>query len=129
MVFGWLVGFLTSSSTTRLYRGRVPRLTSDNFTCCHTGEWGDHDFCLTRSHYTDTHPTSRERTTTVGIEPTQDLLTRSRALYRLNYRAPRLHVYGKVICGTSYHRALNFNSFIKRTINSKALVIVYLNET
>ena len=34
--FVCLVGFLTSSSTTRLYRGRVPRLTSDNFTCCHT---------------------------------------------------------------------------------------------
>ena len=31
-----LVGFLTSSTTTKLYRGRVPRLTSDNFTCCHT---------------------------------------------------------------------------------------------
>ena len=31
-----LVGFLTSSSTTRLYRERVPRLTSDSFTCCHT---------------------------------------------------------------------------------------------
>ena len=31
-----LVGFLTSSSTTRLYLGRAPRLTSDNFTCCHT---------------------------------------------------------------------------------------------
>ena len=29
----WLVGLLTSSATTRLYRGRVPRLTSDNFTC------------------------------------------------------------------------------------------------
>ena len=29
-------GFLTSSSTTRLYCGRVPRLTSDNFTSCHT---------------------------------------------------------------------------------------------
>ena len=27
-----LFGFLTSSSTTRLYRGRVPRLTSGNFT-------------------------------------------------------------------------------------------------
>ena len=27
--------FLTSSSTTRLYLGRVPRLTSDNFTCYH----------------------------------------------------------------------------------------------
>ena len=29
-------GFLTSSSATRLYRGRVPRLTPDNFTCSHT---------------------------------------------------------------------------------------------
>ena len=46
---GWLVGFLTSS-TTRLYRGRVPRLTSDNFTCCptHETELGDHDFGLSR---------------------------------------------------------------------------------
>ena len=35
-LFVWLVGFLTSSLTTRLYRGQVPRLTSDNFTCCHT---------------------------------------------------------------------------------------------
>ena len=34
--FGWLVGFLTSSSTTRLYRGRVPRLMSNNCTCCYT---------------------------------------------------------------------------------------------
>ena len=31
-----LFDFLTSSSTTRLYRGRVPRLTSNNFMCCHT---------------------------------------------------------------------------------------------
>ena len=29
-------GFLTSPSTARLYRGRVPRLMSDSFTCCHT---------------------------------------------------------------------------------------------
>ena len=29
-----LVGFLTSSSTTRLYRGQDR--ASDNFTCCHT---------------------------------------------------------------------------------------------
>ena len=35
-LFVWLVGFLASSSTTSLYRGRVPRLASDNFTCCHT---------------------------------------------------------------------------------------------
>ena len=31
-----LFGFLMSSSATRLYRGRVPRLKSDNFKCCHT---------------------------------------------------------------------------------------------
>ena len=36
MLFVCLVGFSTSSSTTRLYRGRAPRLTSANFTCCHT---------------------------------------------------------------------------------------------
>ena len=35
-LFGWLVGFLTSSSANRLYRGRVPRLTFDNFTRCYT---------------------------------------------------------------------------------------------
>ena len=28
--------FLTSSSATRLYRGRDPRLTSNSFTCCYT---------------------------------------------------------------------------------------------
>ena len=40
--FVWLIGFLTSSSATRLYRGRVPRLTSDNFKCSHTRDraWG-----------------------------------------------------------------------------------------
>ena len=35
-LFVCLVGFLTSSSTSRLYRKRVPRLTSGNFTYCHT---------------------------------------------------------------------------------------------
>ena len=37
---------------------------SDIFTCCHTEtKRGDHDFCLSRSHYTDTDadPTTRER--------------------------------------------------------------------
>ena len=31
-------------------------------------ELGDHDFCLSRLHYTDTDPTSRERAATAGIE-------------------------------------------------------------
>ena len=70
-VFVCLVGFLTSSSTTRLYRGRAPR--QERLTilraATHETELGDHDFCLSRSHYTDTDPTCRERAATAGIEP------------------------------------------------------------
>ena len=69
--FVCLFGFLTSSSTTRLYRGRAPR--QERLTilraATHETELGDHDFCLSRSHYTDTDPTCRERAATVGIEP------------------------------------------------------------
>ena len=32
-------------------------------------ELGDHDFCLSQSHYTDTDPTSSERAATAVIEP------------------------------------------------------------
>ena len=57
-----MFGFLTSSSTTRLYRGRAPR--QERLTilraATHETELGDHDFCLSRSHYTDTDPTCRE---------------------------------------------------------------------
>ena len=35
-LFVWLVGFITSSSTAKLYRELAPRLTSDNYKCCHT---------------------------------------------------------------------------------------------
>ena len=70
-MLGWLVGFLTSSSTTRLYRGRAPR--QERLTilraATHEIELGDHDFCLSRSHYTVTDPTSRGRAATAGIEP------------------------------------------------------------
>ena len=69
--FVCLFGFLTSSSTTRLYRGRAPR--QERLTilraATHETELGDHDFCLSRSHYTDTDPTCRERAATAGIEP------------------------------------------------------------
>ena len=70
-LFVCLVGFLTSSSTTRLYRGRAPR--QERLTilraATHETELGDYDFCLSRSHYTDTDPTCRERAATAGIEP------------------------------------------------------------
>ena len=69
--FVCLFVFLTSSSTTRLYRGRAPR--QERLTilraATHETELGDHDFCLSRSHYTDTDPTCRERAATAGIEP------------------------------------------------------------
>ena len=70
-LFVCLFGFLTSSSTTRLYRGRAPR--QERLTilraATHETELGDHDFCLSRSHYTDTDPTCRERAATAEIEP------------------------------------------------------------
>ena len=70
-LFVCLFGFLMSSSTTRLYRGRAPR--QERLTilraATHETELGDHDFCLSRSHYTDTDPTCRERAATAGIEP------------------------------------------------------------
>ena len=70
-IFFCLFGFLTSSSTTRLYRGRAPR--QERLTilraATHETELGDHDFCLSRSHYTDTDPTCRERAATAGIKP------------------------------------------------------------
>ena len=66
-----LFGFLTSSSTTRLYSGRAPR--QERLTilraATHETELGDHDFCLSQSHYTDTDPTCKERAATAGIEP------------------------------------------------------------
>ena len=72
------VGFLTSSSTTRLHRGRVTRLTSDSFACCH-GDSGE--MMSSVSAGTGGH----------GGNRTQDLLMRSRALYQLRFRAtPKL---------------------------------------
>ena len=43
-----LVGYLTSSSTTRLYHGHVPRLAFDNFTCCHTRDTGGRPWLLSQ---------------------------------------------------------------------------------
>ena len=58
-----LVGFLVSSSTTRLYRGRAPK--TERLTilraATHETELGDHGFCLSWSHYTGTDPARRER--------------------------------------------------------------------
>ena len=68
--FPRLFGFITSSPTTRLYRGGIPKLTSDNLhAATHDTERGDYGVCLCRSHYTDTDPTSRERVARAVIKP------------------------------------------------------------
>ena len=50
---GWFVGFLTFASTTRQYRGRAPSQSVRQFysAATHETELGDHDFCLSWSHY------------------------------------------------------------------------------
>ena len=56
---GWLVGFAVISR-----KGpKTERLTILR-AATHETELGDHDFYLSRSHYTDTDPTSRERAAT-----------------------------------------------------------------
>ena len=108
MIFLCLFAFLTSSSATRLCRGRVPRLTSDNLTCCHTQDRaGRHDFCLSRSHYTDTNPTSREWVVTVGICAPLHLL-RSKHLEQGKYRENGLNnimtLHRKIDWGTERNK-------------------------
>ena len=55
--------FLTSSSATRLYRGRVPRLTSDNSTCCHTRQGRETRTSVSAGHIILTPSQSVEPTT------------------------------------------------------------------
>ena len=75
----WLVGSLTSSSTTRLSRGWVSRLALDNF--------------KSRKTTTSVLAGLIIKTLTQPVEigrkdQTHDLLTRSRAFYSLSYTSP-----------------------------------------
>ena len=56
---GWLVGFLTSSSTSRLYVRRVPRLKSEIFTCCYTWDRAGRPWLLSQSVTLYWHRTNR----------------------------------------------------------------------
>ena len=90
---GWLV-FLTSPSATRLCRGRVLRLTSDNFYVLpHTRQSGETMTSVSAGHIilTPTQP--------VGSGRPQSL-----ALYRLSYRAPQIDG------GHRRHRRFSFTS-------------------
>ena len=85
-LFVWFLNVLVNYSVISRTAPKTELLT---ILCAatHETELGDHDFCLSPSHYTDTDPTSRERAATAGIE-SRILLARSHALYRLSYRAP-----------------------------------------
>ena len=77
---------LQSGRPERESNPRLPLLTKQLLivrAATHETELGDHDFCLSRSHYTDTDPTNIEWAGTAASEP-----TRSHALYRMSYRAP-----------------------------------------
>ena len=70
-LFVWLVGwYLVNYNVISQTGPKTERLTILR-AATHETELGDHDhdFCLSRSHYTDTVPTSRERAATAGIEP------------------------------------------------------------
>ena len=62
-LFGWFLNVLISRTGPKTERLTILRAAT------HETELGDHVFCLSRSHYTDTDPTSRERAATAGIEP------------------------------------------------------------
>ena len=59
----------------------------------HEAEREDHDFCLSRSHYTDTDPTSRERAGTAGIEPGTSSPGVARSVDWATAPAPSLRVH------------------------------------
>ena len=82
MAFVCLIGFWTSSSTTRLYRRQVPRLTSDNF--MYMRQSRDTKTSVSAGHVILTPPNQWGAGGHRGNQ-TRDLLTKSRAFYRLSY--------------------------------------------
>ena len=67
-LFVWFLNVLVNYYAISRTGPKTERLTTLR-AYTHETQLGDHDFCLSRSHYTDTDPTSRERAATAGIEP------------------------------------------------------------
>ena len=65
---GWLLNVLVNYQAISRTGPKTERLTILR-AATHETELADHDFCLSRSHYTDTDPTSRERTATAESNP------------------------------------------------------------
>ena len=84
-LFVCMFGFVRSLPPTRLYHRRVSRLTSDNFTCCHTRDRAGRPWLL--SQLVTLYTLTQQAGSHFG-DQTQDLLTKSRTLYQLSYRPP-----------------------------------------
>ena len=67
-LFGWFLNVLVNYWVISRTGPKTERLTILR-AAPHETELGDHDFCLSRSHYTDTDPTSKEGVATAGMEP------------------------------------------------------------
>ena len=69
-LFAWFLNVLVNYWVISRTGPKTERLTILRV-ATHETELGDHDFCLSRSHYdyTDTNPTSRERAAAAGFGP------------------------------------------------------------
>ena len=109
-LFVWLVGFLTSSPTTRLYRGRVPRLTSDNFyvlPVCHTRDRAGRPWILSQPVIE-----SRRRFKMFKIFGVRFLKTKNFGMAHLYLKA--INYWG----GDALHWTLPFTFITKRCLES-----------
>ena len=64
-LFGWFLNVPVNYKVI-LRTGPKPERLAILRAATHEAELGDHDFCLSQSHYTDTDPTSRERESNPG---------------------------------------------------------------
>ena len=113
-------GFLASSSTTRLCRGRAPRQSVWQFYVLpHMRQSWETMTSFLAGHIilTPNQPVGSGRP---QRDRTRDLLTRSRALYRLSYRAPHWKVswlkkffwkHFFLVIGIKYYWQNHFQSF------------------
>ena len=116
-MFVWLVGFLTPSSTTKLYRGRVPRLTCDNFTCYLTRDSGETMTSVSAGHIilTPTKPIGSGRGSNPG-PPHQELRALRTGLSRPLFSLPSLEVcYPRSFTSPRRHRDLLYRVAIRAT--------------
>ena len=102
LYFVGLFGFVTSSSTTRLYYGWAPRLTFESFKCCHTQDRVGRPWRLSQPVTLYWHRHKQWGAGGHSGDRTWDLLTRSCALYRLSYRAHQPHSYAKLVHVLNY---------------------------